>query len=155
MEKICLFCGSICKKLVNESSKHWENKRRFCSKQCFDRFRQGKPSPSKGTTFKKGNKIYSVIDTRTKKKGSLNNKWKGGITPIHEKIRKDRKYLKWRKQVLFRDDNTCQACGIKGVKLNVHHELSFSDYPDLRIEVLNGITLCVNCHRKVHSKRNY
>lgn len=80
--------------------------------------------------------------------GSLNNMWKGGITPINNSIRMSIEYKTWRKHVFNRDDYTCQSCGIRGRKLQADHELPFSLYPDLRFEILNGRTLCVNCHHK-------
>lgn len=152
MKKECEFCGKLIVKRVNESLKDWKTTHRFCSKKCFDEYRRGKPSPSPSTTFQKNNKIYSFNDTRTKKLGPENNKWKGGITPIHEKIRKDLVYKKWRECVFERDDYTCQKCGKRGGDIHAHHELSFSDYPELRVEILNGMTLCVSCHRKIHRK---
>jgi 5-methylcytosine-specific restriction endonuclease McrA len=80
--------------------------------------------------------------------GVLSASWKGGLTPIHTKIRTSFEYVKWRKSVFSRDDYTCQACGIRGVKLQADHVLPFAFYPDLRFETLNGQTLCVACHKK-------
>ena len=153
MNKTCINCGNNFKKRCNESLKDWNKRHKFCSKKCFDDFRKGKPSPSPSTIFKTGHKLYSLVDTRTKRVGTLNNKWKGGVTPIHEKIRKEIGYKKWRKNVFERDNYVCQKCGKRGGNLHVHHDLSFADYPDLRIEILNGMTLCVSCHRKVHKRQ--
>lgn len=44
-----------------------------------------------------------------------------------------------------------RICQQQGGKLHAHHIKKFADYPDLRFEITNGITLCILCHRKVHS----
>jgi len=109
-----------------------------------DVFRQGKPSCNPQTTFKKGHKtVIGFV-----RKGEANNKWKGGITPINEKIRKSPEYKVWRIRVFTRDRFTCQACGQVGGVLNADHELPFAFFPELRFEVLNGRTLCVPCHKR-------
>ena len=59
-------------------------------------------------------------------------------------------YQNWRKAVFERDGYTCQICGQKGYELNAHHILHYSKHPDLRYELSNGITLCEECHKKVH-----
>ncbi len=57
----------------------------------------------------------------------------------------------WTRAIFERDDFTCQACGIRGGKLNAHHILSYSEFPHLRWNLNNGITLCVPCHKKTDS----
>lgn len=60
-----------------------------------------------------------------------------------------RGYGKFRKNVLERDDYTCQICGSKE-NLEVHHIKEYSKYPKLRTCLSNGITLCKSCHKKIH-----
>ena len=67
--------------------------------------------------------------------------------------RRSAAYQEWRKSVFKRDDYTCQCCGSKGGKLNAHHLKSFADYPDLRFDVDNGVTLCESCHKSFHGRR--
>ena len=148
MKKVCLTCKKIFNKTYNESVKSFTERRKYCSVVCMNKYRSGKPSCSPNTAFKKGNTTYSSIDTRKKITGEENNKWRGGVTPKNEKIRKSPEYKKWRQQVFFRDDFTCQACGQHGGNLNADHVMPFALYEDLRFEVLNGRTLCVPCHRK-------
>lgn len=148
MKKHCKQCSKYFEKTYHESVKSFEFRRKYCSKQCMDLYRKNKPSASPHTVFQTGHKIYSQIDNRKKRKGAENNKWKGGITPLHEKIRKSSRYLEWRKKVFIRDDYRCQACGKRGGNLHADHVMPFSLYPELRLEVLNGRTLCVPCHRK-------
>ena len=73
--------------------------------------------------------------------------WKGGITPINHQIRASREYKLWRKAVFERDDFTCQRCGERGGKLNADHIKSFAEHPEIRTELSNGRTLCVECHK--------
>ena len=64
------------------------------------------------------------------------------------KMRKTYGYRQWRERVVERD-NVCQICGGEE-DLHAHHKKSFSQYPLLRYDVTNGITLCNECHKKVH-----
>ena len=76
--------------------------------------------------------------------------WKGGKTEEAYKLRHSEQYEKWRMAVYRRDHWTCQMCGKKTKQLVAHHIKPFKDYPELRYDVSNGITLCRNCHKKVH-----
>lgn len=80
--------------------------------------------------------------------GAKCHKWKGGVTPINERIRKSSKYVQWRKDVFARDNYTCQMCGKRGNgTLNADHIKPFALFPELRFELSNGRTLCLACHR--------
>jgi hypothetical protein len=59
-------------------------------------------------------------------------------------------YADWRLSVMERDLFTCQNCGKTACKLQVHHIKPYKDYPELRTDTSNGITLCVECHKKAH-----
>ena len=84
-------------------------------------------------------------------KGEKNPNWKGGITPINDKIRHSLKYKIWRTQVYERDNWTCQTCGKRGGDLEAHHIKPFSLFPELRFDVNNGVTLCEDCHQLTES----
>lgn len=94
------------------------------------------------------------MESRKKQMGQLaksnNPNWKGGITPENAKIRNSIEYNLWRQSVFARDNYTCQKCEDRGGKLRPHHIHNFADYPELRLAIDNGITLCDNCHKKFH-----
>ena len=88
--------------------------------------------------------------------GENSNNWRGGITPEHIKIRNSKEMREWRELVFNRDDYTCQHCLAKcgngeDVYLHAHHIKVFSVFHELRFDIDNGITLCKQCHYKVHS----
>jgi hypothetical protein len=80
--------------------------------------------------------------------GPKGSNWKGGISKENERIRKTAKYKKWVKAVFERDSFTCVWCNKVGGTLNADHIKPYAFYPELRFELSNGRTLCVNCHRK-------
>jgi hypothetical protein len=93
-------------------------------------------------------------ETRRKQSEALRGEkcylWKGGITPEHTRIRTSMQYREWRKAVFMKDYYTCQKTGIRGGNLVAHHIKNFSDYPELRFSVENGITLSVEEHKNFH-----
>lgn len=76
------------------------------------------------------------------------------LEPKQEKNdRNSSEYIKWREDVLERDNNTCVCCGAsKRVVLNVHHLDGYNWCLDKRVEADNGVTLCENCHKEFHKK---
>jgi len=107
-----------------------------------------------------GNKFSLTIKQRkhlsNSKKGEKNHFWKGGITKINKLIRNSIEYKLWRESVFQRDDWTCQVCeekprGEKFVVLNAHHKKPFSKFSELRFDIDNGITLCLDCHKMTES----
>lgn len=91
------------------------------------------------------NPMYGVRMT-----GDKHWNWKGGISADS---RSTPAYNLWRDCVYGRDYYTCQMCGTtKSGCFNAHHIFKWTDYPEFRFEVWNGITLCEECHRKVYNK---
>lgn len=62
-------------------------------------------------------------------------------------------YHNWRKAVLERDLNVCQICG-STENLHAHHIEPFAKNIDKRLDLDNGITLCENCHKKIHWRKD-
>ena len=67
----------------------------------------------------------------------------------------DPRYKSFRSAVVKRDKYTCQMCGKKRCKLNVHHIHKYADHPYIRFDPNNGITLCIDCHRSIRNKEKY
>lgn len=67
--------------------------------------------------------------------------------------RKTPQYAAWRTAVFERDGYRCAICGEVGGRLNAHHIKPFAKYPELRLDIDNGITLCEECHKEVHRKK--
>jgi len=74
--------------------------------------------------------------------------WKGGKT----KLRLTTKHKEWHKAVLESDNFICQLCKKKGGKLHAHHLKKWIRYPKSRFDIHNGITLCKECHYRLHKK---
>lgn len=94
---------------------------------------------------------WNKFNVKTKK---YHWNYNGGISNENKIIRNSSKMKYWRISVFERDDYTCQNCNTKGGILNAHHIKQFANYPELRFDIDNGITLCKNCHIKEHKKQN-
>jgi predicted restriction endonuclease len=88
------------------------------------------------------------------KQGEKNHFWAGGVSTINHRIRQSAKYRDWRTAVFERDNYTCVNCGInrnnqkeKRMILNADHIKPFAIYKELRFDLDNGRTLCIDCHK--------
>ena len=152
----CKTCG-ISYETFNSKGNH----KTFCSKKCRRHTEETKNLMSKNLTgipksnsFKMKMSKMMMGHTRGFKKGmrgELCVNWKGGLTDESKIIRNSFEYKEWRESVFKRDNYTCQECGQKGVYLQAHHIKSFCDFPELRLELDNGISLCKECHKKTSS----
>ena len=96
-----------------------------------------------------GKKGYWLGKKRLDITGKNNWNWKGGISTENDKIRHSLEYKIWRIEVYKKDKYKCRLCGSKK-DIVAHHLKLFSDFPELRFSVDNGITLCRSCHLKLH-----
>ena len=85
-------------------------------------------------------------ETILKISGSNHYKWKGGNTG---RFRTNWKYRQWCKQVKKRDGNICKLCK-SNEQLHCHHIKPVSEYPELTLNIDNGIVLCKICHIYTH-----
>ena len=87
-------------------------------------------------------------------KGNGNPNYIDGRNPINKSIRNSKEYKNWRESVFRRDNYTCVWCGKVGWTLHADHIKPFSKYPDLRLELSNGRTLCKHCHEQTPTYKN-
>lgn len=88
--------------------------------------------------------------------------WKGDKVKNPRSERDSVKNREWRKAVFSRDVYTCQCCGARNgnghyVRLEAHHMYNWTDHPDLRYKLDNGITFCEKCHisfHRIYGKKN-
>jgi len=84
--------------------------------------------------------------------GENNPNWRGGSSFIGQKFRMSKMALEWKKGIFLKDDYVCVRCLNRGGKLHAHHIVPFSLCLDEEKFTLdNGATLCVPCHRYIHS----
>lgn len=82
------------------------------------------------------------------KKGSNNPRWISDRTKLQRyqdesKDRRSSTYNNWRKEVWLRDNFKCKIANPDcSGRIEVHHILNWKDYPELRYQINNGITLC-------------
>lgn len=63
--------------------------------------------------------------------------------------RNDPLVTEWRRKCIERDNNKCVECQSTD-DLAVHHLAQWAEYPEMRIELFNGKTLCGKCHHSQH-----
>lgn len=155
IKKICIGCE------IQFETKG--NKPKYCSRECYfenvdpkerlksRRSYSGNSNPFYGKhqsiqarkKISKANKGKKLSEETIKKiKLGLNNEkcyaWKGGISADW-----------WHKRVLERDDYTCKKCGLKDEEVvEADHIKPASEFPELKHDLNNGMTLCANCHRR-------
>jgi len=121
----CLLNCKMCGKEFQDY-KH----KKFCSRECY------------------------IKTVGPRQRGDKSHLWRGGVSPAEKIIRESAEYALWRSNVFKRDDWTCQICRKRGGILTAHHIKEFLKYPELRMELANGITLCWDCHSSIRWKES-
>jgi hypothetical protein len=144
------YCSRLCQNRDLPNQKDWHEKLSARSKKFWTpekRKWRSELNKSRGIRppgFQKGVPLGRDIS------GDRNPNWRGGKTLEGQLIRTTNVYKAWRKAVYERDGYKCIWCGVmgNGKNLNADHILPFAIYEDLRLEVSNGRTLCIDCHKK-------
>jgi len=142
--------------LTNKKAKRWQGNKNparnpeFLKKMMANRRSyKGKDNPNYG---KKASR-----ETRAK----IRAKALKAITPLYMQIRNSVKASKWSRNILKRDDYTCQICNKRGCYLEAHHIIAFKVlFNKFKIKsfkqametkelwnLKNGMTLCMSCHK--------
>lgn len=170
--KICLFCGCNFYLRPLRSLSSW-SLAKFCSKNCHyksiigrklteDHARKIRDSlkgkmPKNIDLLHYDKKIRAKVTEKIT--GEKNYAWIKdrelalAISKRRREERNDAAYFLWRRRVYRRDERKCRLenndCW---GKLVVHHILSWKDYPELRYDLNNGITLCKFHHPRKREK---
>ena len=120
----CEICG---KEATQIESMYYRHKNHYCSAKC--------ASIGQGIIYKR----------------EKHPNWNPNLTDEErEKGRHIEGYDDFIKQVLERDNYTCQLTGKRGGKLEVHHLNCFSDFKEGRMDLDNCITLSKEIHKLFH-----
>jgi len=143
------FCSFACKAEFQHRYNTGENHPRWnkdYSQHCGKEFTSDNPTTLQRMKFC-SKKCADIGGLRYKGKDHPN--WRGIKSEVN-RLRGQAKYKKWSRDIMERDNFTCQICGKRGGTLNAHHLLSFTDYAEYRYEMWNGVTVCRKCHAKLH-----
>lgn len=123
--KVCKWCGSLF------ISKNRHRHQIYCSALCRESVKIGKLA------------YPNIIGKRGKRPRTyhISNRLKHGNAFDRE----------WRRSVFERDNYTCKKCGQRGGRLQAHHIKPYKEYLDLRYDINNGQTLCVDCHKRTEN----
>lgn len=155
----------------------------FCSCKCKSEYQKGVPlsvetraklslshkgKPFSGTHCEwKGrkHKVESRLKMSESHKGEKSILWRGGLTQKNLLLRQGVEYKLWREKVFERDNYTCVLCKIPSQKgnrkeINADHIKPWAYFPELRFDLENGRTLCVDCHKQTdtymgRAQKNY
>ena len=86
-----------------------------------------------------------MIRRKSRKKSKIERKKRERGALSRETIRRRRIPLR----IFQRDGFKCRICGREKTTFNAHHLIPFSHCPSLRGDLLNFITVCEDCHKKI------
>jgi 5-methylcytosine-specific restriction endonuclease McrA len=146
IKKICVVCGR-----EFEVHPYRANTAKYCSLRClYNRKKQ------KRRCLFCGKEFYTLVNQKycsrkcmgLDKRREKHPNWKGGISINRLRFYDSIEWEEIKKKILKRDNYLCQFCG-SHKKLEVHHILPFSLFPELRLTEWNLITVCQTCHKKL------
>lgn len=172
LSKKCKTCGVTFKKLSTQSVTSFLNNRIFCSRACHAKWQLGKKLPDSTVAKMKGriasnkkplvefnctlckvfvSRLAGVTSKKTKNyfcsTKCANGYRNEGKTSLQKTIRESKPYKEWRTSIFTRDDFRCVLCKTGG-RIQADHIKPFALYPELRFNLDNGRTLCIECHKK-------
>lgn len=107
----------------------------------------------KGKKMSEEQKLKVSLNRRGKCIGEGHHNWQGGKTKASTKIRNSSQYKDWRNIIFKRDNYKCLECGARSktgnpIIIHADHIKPFAYFPELRFDIDNGRTLCIDCHKK-------
>jgi len=102
---------------------------------------KGKPAKNKGVKY--SDEVKKKMSAG--KQGVSLKEW-GGFAKTKDTLERAKFRKEIQKLVLERDNYTCQMCEERGGQLQVDHIQSWKDYTELRFDINNCRTLCMDCH---------
>ena len=160
---MCERCGS-----VFEPRDGWEAKRvKYCSKSCADKASVGRVVSRQTLECEECGSPFEDIRYRIERgrrycsHGCASKAKDEGRTTLQRKFREKEKNVGWARNVMKRDDFTCQQCGERDGNLQVHHVVPVAEIIQLVeggdvtthplfADIGNGQTLCEQCHSQRH-----
>ena len=129
-------------------------KQRFCSRVCAAKWQMIVKNPMQNLQNRRKVKEAKIGLPHLNQRAANHWNWKGGITQSNRLFRHSIEYRLWREKVFKRDNYKCQMpdCNHQEWYLEANHIKKFADYPELRLEVSNGVTLCQPCHNQTKGK---
>ena len=128
-------------------------KSRWCSSECWSKRRKLNDCEhcKKPITSYHGKKYCSRKCSHSAMFGEKSSSWKDGKSLERDRARFGTKLKEWRNAVFKRDNYNCKHCNEKK-HLQAHHIIEWAKDESKRFEIDNGITLCIECHGKVHGR---
>ena len=121
IQRTCQHCGKI--ELVSPAF----SQRPYCSRDCMSNH-------------------YSIL-----MKGDNHRNWQGGITETKSRDNLYQGYKEWRKTIYKRDGYRCKICNSeRNGGLRAHHIKPRHKYPELILDLDNGVCVCDKCHKEIH-----
>lgn len=157
IKRDCLLCKQSFL-VIEGSSKKW------CTDVCALRYRNKNNNPSKTDVAKTKISAYAKLRGVSHMKtpeclrklsatisGENHWNWQGGKTKENKRRRNLAEYKQWRNQIFERDNYTCVFCKSRGVYIEADHIKPWSLFPELRLDLSNGRTLCKPCHSQTET----
>lgn len=138
IRKQCGFCEKEIWVLKSRVSNNWGN---FCSRKCKTDFASGVPSKITGTKYS-----FEVRKKMSAARQGMDIDYWGGFITSDSRRERGQFRNSVSRAVLERDNYTCQLCEKRGGDLHVDHIQPWAEYVELRFDINNCRTLCVDCH---------